>query len=163
MYRRRIFQVALVVVLLDQFSKYLAVAKLEHKPAINLIGHYLKLAFTRNPGAAFSIGTSVTFLFTIFSLSIAVLIIWKANVVTHPIWAICAGGFLGGAIGNLIDRIVRSPGIFRGHVVDFIALPNFPYFNLADSAVTLSAITAALLSFRGIDYTNETSAPKDAK
>ena len=157
MYRRLIFKIAIAVVLLDQLSKIAAVAFLEDKAPVKLIGRYLQLSFTRNPGAAFSIGTDVTFMFTIFSIAVASIIIWKAKIITHPIWAICAGGFLGGAVGNLIDRLVRSPGIFHGHVVDFIVFPNFPYFNLADSAVTLCAITAAVLSFRGIDYTDESS------
>lgn len=159
MYRRLIFKIAIAVVLLDQLSKIAAVAFLEDKAPIKLIGHYLQLSFTRNPGAAFSMGTNVTFIFTIFSITVAGVIIWKAKIITNNIWAICAGGFLGGAVGNLIDRLVRSPGIFRGHVVDFIVFPNFPYFNLADSAVTLCAITAALLSFRGIDYTDAPSEP----
>ncbi len=157
MYRRLIFKIAIAVVLLDQLSKIAAVAFLEDKAPVKLIGNYLQLSFTRNPGAAFSMGTNVTFIFTIFSITVAALIIWQSKIITHPIWAICAGGFLGGAVGNLIDRLFRSPGIFHGHVVDFIVFPNFPYFNLADSAVTVCAITAALLSFRGIDYSDEST------
>ena len=157
MYRWLIFKFAFAVVLLDQLSKIAAVAFLEGKPPVKLIGHYLQLSFTRNPGAAFSMGTNVTFIFTIFSITVAALIIWQSKIITHPVWAICAGGFLGGAIGNLLDRLFRSPGIFHGHVVDFIVFPNFPYFNLADSAVTICAITAALLSFRGIDYSDNST------
>ena len=100
MYRRLIFKIAIAVILLDQLAKIAAVAFLEHKAPIKLIGHYLKLSFTRNPGAAFSMGTNVTFIFTIFSVTVAGLIIWKSKIITNNIWAICAGGFLGGAIGN---------------------------------------------------------------
>lgn len=157
MYRRLIFKIAIAVVILDQLSKIAAVAFLEDKAPVKLIGQYLQLSFTRNPGAAFSMGTNVTFIFTIFSITVAALIIWQSKIITHPIWAICAGGFLGGAVGNLIDRLFRSPGIFHGHVVDFIVFPNFPYFNLADSAVTLCAIAAAILSFRGIDYSDQST------
>ena len=154
-YRFRIFSVALIVVVLDQLTKIAAVAYLEGKPAISLIGRYFQLSFVRNPGAAFSMGTNITIVFTIFSLTVSALIIWKANIVTHGIWAIAAGGFLGGALGNLIDRLLRSPGIFHGHVVDFLMFPNFPLFNIADTAVTLSAVLAVLLSARGIEFSQE--------
>lgn len=152
MFRALVFKIALVVVLLDQISKILAVAFLENKPVIKLIGEYLQFSFTRNPGAAFSMGTSATLIFTIFSTAVSIYIISKAKLIDHKIWAITAGGFLGGALGNLIDRIFRAPDIFRGHVVDFIMFPNFPLFNLADSAVTTSAVVAVLLSIRGVDY-----------
>jgi signal peptidase II len=72
--------------------------------------------------------------------------------VTNRLWAIALGGLLGGAVGNLIDRIFRSPEVFQGHVVDFISLPNYPMFNISDSAVVLSALTMVVLSFRGVDY-----------
>lgn len=156
MYRASILKVATVVVLLDQLTKLAAVAYLENQSAIKIFGEYLQLSFVRNPGAAFSFGTDVTYVFTIFSFTVSALIIWKSNTVTHRLWAITAGGFLGGAVGNLIDRIVRAPGIFHGHVVDFIELPNFPLFNISDMAITFSAIAAVLLSMRGIDYSQET-------
>ncbi len=157
MYRGLIFKIATIVVILDQLTKTLAVAFLENKPAIEVLGKWFGFSFGRNPGAAFSIGTSTTILFTIFATTISTLIIWKAREVANSPWAIVAGGFLGGALGNLIDRVFRAPEMFHGHVVDFIAFPNFPLFNIADSAVTLSAITAVLLSIRGIDYTQTQS------
>ena len=75
-----------------------------------------------------------------------------SKTVTNKSWAIALGGLLGGAVGNLIDRIFRSPEVFQGHVVDFISLPNYPMFNISDSAVVLSAIAMVILSLRGIEY-----------
>lgn len=161
MFQRLIFKVAFLVVVVDQITKILAVAYLENKPAIELLGKYFGLQFTRNPGAAFSFGTNVTFVFTIFSITVSAFLIWKSSVVENKLWAIAAGGFLGGALGNLIDRLVRSPEFFHGHVVDFLAFPNFPLFNIADTAVTLSAIGAVLLSVRGIDYAEESQSKLD--
>lgn len=154
MFRPLIFKVAILVIAFDQLSKWAAVSFLEHKHSIKIIGSYLKLSFTRNPGAAFSIGTRSTFIFSAFAIAVSSIIIWKATEIHHKVWAIAAGGFLGGAVGNLIDRILRTPGKFGGHVVDWIMFPNFPLFNLADSAVVLSAIAAVILSLRGIDYSD---------
>ncbi len=152
MYRSLIFKIAAVVVVFDQITKTLAVAFLENKADVEIFGKWFGFSFGRNPGAAFSIGTDATIVFTIFAVTISTLIIWKAREVANTPWAIVAGGFLGGALGNLIDRVFRAPEMFHGHVVDFIAFPNFPLFNIADSAVTLSALTAVMLSIRGIDY-----------
>ncbi len=152
MYRSLIFKVAITVLVLDQITKTAAVEFLENKPAVEIFGKWFGFSFGRNPGAAFSIGTSTTIIFTIFASTVSLLIIWKAKTILNNYWAIVAGGFLGGALGNLVDRVFRSPEMFHGHVVDFIAFPNFPLFNIADSSVTLSAIAAVLLSLRGIDY-----------
>lgn len=154
-YRSLIFKVAAVIVVLDQITKSLAVEFLENKPAIEILGKWFGFSFGRNPGAAFSIGTETTIVFTIFAIVVSSLIVWKSGEVANKLWALTAGGFLGGALGNLVDRIFRSPETFHGHVVDFIAFPNFPLFNIADSAVTLSAIAAVLLSLRGIEYAQD--------
>lgn len=155
MYRNLIIKVAAVIVVLDQITKSLAVEFLENEPAVEILGKWFGFSFGRNPGAAFSIGTDSTIVFTVFATIVSSLIIWKSSEVANKFWAIAAGGFLGGALGNLIDRIFRAPEAFHGHVVDFIAFPNFPLFNIADSAVTLSAIAAVLLSLRGIDYAQD--------
>jgi signal peptidase II len=82
--------------------------------------------------------------------------------VANKQWAIALGALLGGAAGNLIDRIFRSPEIFQGHVVDFILVPNYPMFNIADSAVVLSAIAMVVLSFRGVDYQTPNALPENS-
>ena len=150
--RRRIglfAAVAAVVYGLDQLTKYLAVRELSGEPPRRLVGELLQLDLIRNPGAAFGIGTGMTFVFTVIALVVAVVLVRTAPRLRSPAWALALGMLLGGALGNLTDRLFRSPGAFRGHVVDFLALPDFPVFNLADMAVVGSAIGIALLSFSG--------------
>lgn len=150
--RRPLFITALVVVAIDLATKVWAVANLENKGDIEVLGSFLKFSFLRNPGAAFSVGTNITWVFTIISIAVSVAILLLAKRVTNRIWAIALGGMLGGALGNLGDRIFRSPEPFQGHVVDFILLPNYPMFNISDSAVVIAAITMTILSIRGVEY-----------
>ena len=145
------FGVAAVVVLLDQVSKALAVRYLQDQPPIDLLGPWLRLVFLRNPGAAFSMGTSYTFVFTGIAIAVAVVIVRTSRRLGSLGWAFALGGLLGGAVGNLLDRIFRDPGFMRGYVVAFIAFPNFPVFNLADSAIVCSSVLMVLLAVRGIE------------
>ncbi len=145
------FTVAAVIVLLDQVSKYLVVAHLEGQPPVELIGHWVRLLYLRNPGAAFSLGTGYTVVFTGIAVAVVVVIIRTSRRLGSLGWAIALGGLLGGALGNLLDRIFRDPGFLQGHVVDFIALPNFAVFNIADSAIVCSSILMVLLAVRGIE------------
>lgn len=152
MYRRQLLATALIVILFDLATKVWAVATLENQSDIKLIGDFLKFSFVRNPGAAFSFGTNVTWVFSLIATAVSIAILVMSRTVTNKPWAIALGGLLGGAVGNLIDRIFRSPDVFRGHVVDFISIPNYPMFNISDSAVVLSAIAMVVLSFRGVEY-----------
>jgi signal peptidase II len=110
----------------------------------------LTLRLTRNAGAAFSIGVGMTIVFTAVAVIVILAILRTARRLYSLPWAIALGGLLGGALGNLTDRIFRSPGVFRGHVVDFIELPNWPVFNLADSAIVGAGILMFVLAARGI-------------
>ena len=125
------------------------------------MGEFLKFSFVRNPGAAFSFGTSVTWVFTLIAIVVSITILLVSKSVRNKQWAIALGALLGGALGNLIDRIFRSPEIFHGHVVDFILVPNYPMFNIADSAVVISAIAMVVLSFRGVDYQAPDAMPEN--
>ncbi|MEU4060891.1 signal peptidase II [Streptomyces wedmorensis] len=152
--RRRIvalFVVALLAYLLDLGSKMLVVAKLEGHEPIDLIGDLLRLDAIRNPGAAFGMGEAFTIIFTCIAAAVIVVIIRLARKLYSLPWAIALGLLLGGALGNLTDRIFRSPGVFEGAVVDFIAPAHFAVFNLADSAIVCGGILIVLLSFRGLD------------
>ena len=160
-YRRQLLVTALIVILLDLATKIWAVARLENQSEIKVIGEFLKFSFVRNPGAAFSFGTSVTWVFTLIAIAVSIAILLVSKSVTNRSWAIALGGLLGGALGNLIDRIFRSPEVFQGHVVDFISVPNYPMFNIADSAVVLSAIAMVVLSFRGVDYQTPEAMPEN--
>ena len=160
-YRRQLLLTALVVILIDLATKAWAVARLENQSEIKVIGEFLKFSFVRNPGAAFSFGTSVTWVFTLIAIAVTIAILLISKNVTNKPWAIALGGLLGGAVGNLIDRIFRSPEVFHGHVVDFISVPNYPMFNISDSAVVLSAIAMVVLSMRGVDYQSTNALPTE--
>ncbi|MEV3856165.1 signal peptidase II [Streptomyces sp. NPDC050095] len=152
--RRRIavlFAVAALAYALDLVSKLIVVAKLEHRDSIRILGDWLQLEVIRNPGAAWGIGEAFTIVFTLIAAAVIAVIARLAKKLYSTPWAIALGLLLGGALGNLTDRIFRAPGVFEGAVVDFIAPKNYPVFNLADSAIVCGGILIVLLSFRGID------------
>ncbi|MEU3852416.1 signal peptidase II [Streptomyces sp. NPDC029554] len=152
--RRRIavlFAVALFAYALDLISKLIVVAKLEHHPPIEIIGDWLKFEAIRNAGAAFGFGEAFTVIFTVIAAAVIVVIARLARKLYSLPWAIALGLLLGGALGNLTDRIFRAPGVFEGAVVDFIAPKHFAVFNLADSAIVCGGILIVLLSFKGLD------------
>ena len=148
---RLLVTVAFLVVLLDQISKYLIVRNMSAREPISLLGGFLTITYTRNPGAAFSLGTGFTFLFTGVALAVVVVILRTATRLFSIWWALALGALLGGAIGNLADRMFRAPGVGRGYVVDWIQLPHFAVFNLADSAITCAAVAIVLLSLLGYE------------
>ncbi|MFF9348621.1 signal peptidase II [Streptomyces sp. NPDC014734] len=152
--RRKIaalFGVAVVAYLLDLVSKLVVVAKLEHHQPIEAIGTWLRFDVIRNSGAAFSFGEAYTIVFTAIAATVIVVIARLARKLYSLPWAIALGLLLGGALGNLTDRLLRAPGFFRGAVVDFISVEHFAVFNLADSAIVCGGILIVLLSFRGLD------------
>lgn len=152
--RRRIavlFGVAAFAYALDLISKMIVVAKLEHHEPIEIIGDWLRFEAIRNAGAAFGFGEAFTVIFTVIAAAVIVVIARLARKLYSLPWAIALGLLLGGALGNLTDRIFRSPGVFQGAVVDFIAPKHFAVFNLADSAIVCGGILIVLLSFKGLD------------
>ena len=151
--RRRVgilLGVALFVLVLDIVTKITVVAKLSDRPPVRLLGGFLKLRVDRNPGAAFSLGTGLTVVYSLIAISVIVVILRTARRIRSVGWAITLGLLLGGATGNLVDRIFRAPGLFRGWVVDWIQIPHWPVFNLADSAIVCGGVLAVLLSARGL-------------
>lgn len=146
-----LFAVAVFAYLLDLVSKTIVVAGLEHHAPVKVVGDLLKLQAIRNPGAAFGMGEAFTVIFTCIAAVVIFVIARLARKLYSVPWAIALGLLLGGALGNLTDRIFRSPGTFRGAVVDFIAPAHFAVFNLADSAIVCGGILIVLLSFKGVD------------
>ena len=142
--------VAVFVIAADVISKAIVVARMPGHAPIRLLGGALTITLTRNGGAAFSIGTSMTIVFTAIALGVIVYILRAARNLRSIGWAIALGLLLGGATGNLLDRIFRAPGLFQGHVVDWIQLPDWPVFNLADSAIVCAGVLVVLLALRGI-------------
>ena len=116
-----LFAVAAFAYALDLVSKMIVVAKLEHHAPIEIIGDWLQFEAIRNAGAAFGFGEAFTVIFTLIAAAVIVVIARLARKLYSLPWAIALGLLLGGALGNLTDRIFRSPGVFEGAVVDFIA------------------------------------------
>jgi signal peptidase II len=136
-------------IVLDQLTKVWAERALTPGEPVQVVGDLLRLHLIYNSGAAFSLGTGSTGVLTVVASIIVVLIVWQAFKVRSLPWAIALGLLLGGALGNLVDRFFRAPGVGVGHVVDFLRLPNFPIFNVADIGVTTAACLIALLALRG--------------
>jgi signal peptidase II len=141
--------VAAAVLLLDVLTKVWVVAELEGQRRLEY-GH-LVIQVTRNPGAAFSFGESLTYLFTAAAVGVIVFILWFSRRVRSGPWALSLGLLLGGASGNLVDRLLRSPGVGRGAVVDFLDFQVWPSFNVADSGIVVGGLLAVLLSFRNLE------------
>ncbi|MEU3411457.1 signal peptidase II [Streptomyces sp. NPDC006658] len=146
-----LFAVAAFAYALDLISKMLVVSRLEGRAPIRVVGDLLELHVIRNPGAAFSFGAAFTVIFSLIAAIVIVVIIRLARKLHSFPWAVALGLLLGGALGNLTDRIFRSPGVFEGAVVDFIAPKGFAVFNLADSAIVCGGILIVVLSFYGLD------------
>lgn len=144
-----VFLVAAGWLILDQVTKWWAESALTRGESVPLVGELLQLHLTYNSGAAFSLGTGITPVITAIATLVALAIIWQAWRTRSLPWAITLGILLGGAVGNLVDRYFRAPGPGRGHVVDFLMLPNFPVFNIADIGVTAAAVAIVLLAMRG--------------
>ena len=159
--------VAVGAIVLDHLAKQWAIDTLltrlqSGEGPIQVIGSIVQLTYTENTGAAFSMGTGYTWIFSIIAIVVAIVILRTARKLGSVGWAIALGGLLGGLTGNLIDRFTREPGFGRGYVVDFIQFPNFPVFNIADSFITCSAVLMVLLTLFGIDYRGASSPTPDA-
>ena len=142
--------VAVVIYAADQVTKVLAVSHLTPGVPVDVVGSWLRLTLTRNPGAAFSLATGMTWLLTLIALSVVVVVVRSARRLGSRGWTLAFGLLLGGALGNLTDRLLRAPGIARGHVVDFVQLPHWPIFNVADAAIVSAAVLSAILAVRGV-------------
>jgi signal peptidase II len=154
---RLLLLLAVAVLLADLASKLLVVATIDPGENIRLLGGALYLTHARNTGAAFSFAEGFTVVFTLIAVAVAVVIVRTARRLFSTAWAVALGLVLGGAVGNLIDRVFREPGFLRGGVVDFLSVfgPDgrvYPIFNLADSAIVCGGILGALLALRGIEF-----------
>jgi lipoprotein signal peptidase len=145
-----LFGVAAFVLAVDIITKAIVVARMPDHQPIRLLGGLLTITLTRNGGAAFSIGPSMTIVFTAIAAGVIIYILRAARNLRSIGWAVTLGLLLGGATGNLVDRVFRAPSVFQGHVVDWIQLPHWPVFNLADSAIVLAGFLVVLLALRGV-------------
>jgi signal peptidase II len=147
---RTLFSVAWTIWILDLATKIWAVNNLSYKSNITVIGEFFQLTLVRNPGAAFSFATGATVFLSLFSLIVMFAILYYSSKITSRGWAVVLGLVLGGILGNLVDRIFREPGVLRGHVIDWLQFPNFPVFNIADSAIVVAALISMVLTARNI-------------
>ena len=135
------------VVLLDQITKALVVERLADEP-FSIIGDTVELRLSRNPGGAFSLLTGFTPVLAVLAAIVAVVLVRVAQRAKDPVMVVALSLVLGGALGNLTDRVFRAPGFLRGEVVDFVRVGAFPSFNVADSAITVGAVLLLLWGWR---------------
>ena len=167
---RLLIALAAAVLLADLVTKLVVVATIDPGADIRVLGGLLYLTQLRNVGAAFSFAEGATVLFTLIAVVVAVVIVRSARRMYSTGWAVALGLVLGGALGNLTDRIFRDPGFLRGGVVDFLSVfgPDgqvWPVFNIADSSIVCGGILGALMALRGIEFDGSRGkdrAPADA-
>jgi signal peptidase II len=138
------------LVFLDQLTKELAIAALSDGSVMPVIGEILRFRLAYNDAAAFSLGVGQTWVLAIIASCAVLALLWFGPKAKNITWTIIAGLVLGGAAGNLVDRLTRAPGFLNGHVVDFISIPfNFPIFNLADTFLVVGVSLAMLRTLMG--------------
>lgn len=169
--RRRVLllaAVAAVVLALDVSSKIIAVAELEGREPVELLGGALYLPLIRNGGAAFGLAEGWTAVLALIAIGVVGFIGWIARKLRSAPWAIGLGMVLGGALGNLGDRIFRAPGPLRGHVVDFLSLFDpygrvWPVFNFADSAICVGGVLIVTMALLQRDYDGTRAVKKEVR
>jgi signal peptidase II len=154
---RLLLTLATLVLLVDLATKLLVVATIERGEDVRVLGGLVYLTHARNTGAAFSFAEGFTVVFTLIAVAVSVVILRTARRLFSTGWAVALGLVLGGALGNLVDRVFREPGFLRGGVVDFVSVfaPDgevYPVFNVADSAIVCGGVLGAVLAIRGIEF-----------
>ena len=157
--RRGLLLIVLTLVVLsaDVITKAVVVATLEGERPVKLLGGLAYLQLVRNPGAAFSMATGMTWVLTLIAIGVVIAIVWIMPKLRSVGWAIGLSLVLAGALGNLSDRIFRAPGPLRGHVIDFVSVfePNgdaWPVFNVADSSIVVGGAVIVLMALLGREY-----------
>jgi signal peptidase II len=143
--------VALVTYVVDLVTKTIALRELDGRDSVPVVGDLLQLTLVRNPGAAFGTGTSYTVLLSLVAVGATITVLVLSRRLADPLWGFGLGCLLGGVLGNLTDRLFREPGPLRGHVIDFLQLPNWPVFNVADMCINLAAAVIIVQAFRGVN------------
>jgi signal peptidase II len=139
------------VVVADQLTKVWVVASLSDGP-LSIVGDDVELHLVRNSGASFSLFTDATIVLALLAVVLSVVLVRAVQRARDVLTVVALSLVLGGALGNLCDRVFRAPGFLEGHVVDFVRVGSFPSFNVADSAITIGAILLVLSTFRAVDH-----------
>lgn len=146
---RTIWLTAWTIWLFDYVTKTWALSNFSSDPE-PVIGTLLQFTLLKNSGAAFSVASGFTLIFSLLAVAVIATIVRYAARITSRGWLTCAGLLLGGVLGNLTDRIFREPGFFLGHVIDWIQIPNWPVFNIADIAISTAALLAFIQTMRNV-------------
>ena len=160
--------VAVTAYVLDQVTKHLVTTRLVEGESVDVVGEFFQLHFVRNPGAAFSLASGTTWIFSIAASAVVVAIVVFARRIRSRAWAVMLGMLLGGTLGNLTDRLTREPSFGQGHVVDFLYFPSLlpAIFNVADIFIVSSMGLLLLLTLLGVNLdgtrTTKASAARDA-
>ncbi|MEY2695509.1 MAG: signal peptidase [Actinomycetota bacterium] len=142
--------IGVVLVFLDQLTKELAIAALSDGSVVSVVGELLRFRLVYNDAAAFSLGVGQTWVLALIAIGAVLALLWFGPKAKNVTWTVIAGFVLGGAAGNLVDRLTREPGFLNGHVVDFISIPfNFPIFNLADTFLVIGVSLAMIRTLMG--------------
>ena len=147
---RTLLSVAWFIWILDLATKAWAVNQLANREPIRILGGFFQLTLIRNAGAAFSFATNATIFLSLFGIIVLLGIVYFAPRVSSKGWSVVLGLVLGGVLGNLTDRIFRDPGFLQGHVVDWMQLPHWPIFNIADTAIVIAAGLSMILTAKNI-------------
>ena len=149
--------IAVGIYALDQISKILVVDMMTEGQIVRVLGDVLQLHFVRNPGAAFSLASGSTWIFSIIAAGVVVFIVWFARRIRSFAWAVVFGLLLGGVLGNLTDRLLREPGFGLGHVIDFLSTPWLlpAIYNVADMSIVSSMVIFMILTIRNIGLDGE--------
>jgi signal peptidase II len=134
----------------DTATKAMAVHWLSDRGPVEVVGQWFVLTLAFNKGASFSMGTSHTLVFSLIAIAATVVVLWVARRLGSTGWAVGLGFLLAGVVGNLTDRVFRGEEVLRGHVVDFLAFPNFPVFNVADVCINIAAAVIIIQAVRGV-------------
>ena len=143
--------VAITAIVVDFLTKEWVLATFHQGERVDVIGSLLQFTLVYNTGAAFSMGTDFTWVFTCIASVVVIAIAYMGLRVRSGWWGLTLGLMMGGAAGNLLDRFFRDPAPFHGAVVDFISVGNFPVFNIADSCVVVGACLVVVLTFKGLN------------
>jgi signal peptidase II len=155
-----LYGTAALVLALDQLTKHLVVTNLAGRPPVDLLDDVVQLRYTTNSGGAFSLLTGAPLFFGIMAIVIVGGIIYASRRAQPLSLLVVLGLVLGGALGNLTDRLLRGDGLLRGEVVDFIKVGWWPVFNVADSCVVVGGILLAV--FLGRAESEQRPAPADS-
>ena len=148
--RRLFIIIATATFAIDLITKNWAESTLQFREPIRVLGDLLKFTYATNPGAAFNFATNATFVLSSLKLCVAAFIIYYMTKAVDIRWAIGLAFLFGGVVGNLFDRATREPGNWQGEVVDWIQIPHWPVFNIADSAIVCAGIFMTILAMRNI-------------